>query len=116
AVIRPEEELKAILNVFRERNLDSDSVTFSTVQSDRPTDILRYLQAERYDVLHYVGHAGVDSHERQGYLRFDRGDGNEFRFYARDFSALLIDRGIRLVVLNGCNTARAEPGMNPANS
>lgn len=116
SAVGPQEELKAILNVFQGGTLDTGDVTFSTVPPDRPTDIIRYLQAERYDVLHYVGHAGIDSREGQGYLRFDRGDRNELRFYARDFSALLIDRGIRLVVLNGCNTARAEPGTNPANS
>lgn len=70
-----------------------------------PADLHAEVMARDYDVLHFIGHGLVDENGC-GYLLFEDGHGGEHWVSERTVREILLQRGIRLVFLNACETGR----------
>lgn len=64
------------------------------------------LQREPIHVLHFIGHGAFDD-ETGGYLLLQGEGGRGHRVTGEDLNWFLTDQGLRLVVLNACEGARA---------
>ena len=71
-----------------------------------PSGLHRKLASSRFDVLHFVGHGAWDEKERSGALLLVDGRGRGTWIEADRLRRLLCGRGLRLVVLNACETGR----------
>ena len=71
-----------------------------------PSGLHRRLAASRVDVLHFVGHGAWDEKERTGALLLVDGRGRSTWIETDRLRRLLCGRGLRLVVLNACETGR----------
>ncbi|MEO8054587.1 MAG: CHAT domain-containing protein [Acidobacteriota bacterium] len=71
-----------------------------------PSGLHHGLAAARVDVLHFVGHGAWDEKERSGALLLVDGRGRGTWVDADRLRRLLCGRGLRLVVLNACETGR----------
>ncbi len=60
----------------------------------------------RFDVLHFVGHGEYDEAAQAGLLLFEDGQGRGQALGERELGRLLAGRGLRLVFLNACESAR----------
>jgi hypothetical protein len=89
------------------------------VRIRQPQELAKILAATRtrpFDILHFFGHAGFDLARDEGFISLRDSDKGSFRFYANDLGNLLAQKGIRLVFLNACETARAGKTEQPARS
>lgn len=66
------------------------------------------LRREVWHVLHFIGHATFDTHDRTGMLLFEDQHGRSHMVDAQTFGMMLHDHQLRLVVLNACDTARGN--------
>ena len=73
-----------------------------------PAGLHRKLAAERFDVLHFIGHGAWDEKEKTGALLLVDGRGRGTWVDADRLRRLLCGRGLRLVVLNACETGRGS--------
>jgi hypothetical protein len=74
-------------------------------------EALRRLVADGpYDVLHFVGHGTWDADRRTGSLLLESASGSVAAVEAAVLRALLSGRGLSLVVLNACLSARGSRG------
>ncbi len=64
------------------------------------------IWAERFDVVHFIGHGEFDEEAGRGHLLFEDGRGGARRLDDRELTEILCGRGIRLVFLNACETGR----------
>jgi len=71
-----------------------------------PSGLHRKLASARVDVLHFVGHGAWDEKEGSGALLLLDGRGRGTWVEADRLRRLLCGRGLRLVVLNACETGR----------
>jgi CHAT domain/WD domain, G-beta repeat len=72
-------------------------------------DLQAALDQGGWHILHFIGHGGFDQHSGEGILALAGEDGGEHRLAASDLGLLLGGhRSLRLVVLNSCETARAN--------
>lgn len=111
----PENEVKWIKEVFNTQ-LASESVELVIKHSLKPDDLDKEIQRNRYDILHYFGHAKFDGSKEEGFLQLERPGAAPFRLYANAFAAMLANKKIRLVFLNGCETGRSSKNADPARS
>jgi hypothetical protein len=86
------------------------------MQAVRPEDLDKKIQSNKYDILHYFGHARFDDGKEEGYLKLERPEAEPFRLYANDFAMMFANKKIRLVFLNGCETGRNSKNEDPARS
>lgn len=107
-------ELRHLDSVFR-RKLVGQQVHADVVEGD-PEQLPQVLRQQRYDILHFIGHAAFDEGRKEGYLRFDRASGPPMQFYAEDLAELLSKHPIRLVFFNACETARSAGDATPESS
>ena len=96
--------------------LAEGSVELKVMRATSPEQMQKELLRNRYDVLHFFGHAAYDPKRKQGYLKFHGPGEKPATFYAVDFANLLIEQQIRLVFLNACETARGGETEDPARS
>src|SRR6266446_8799192 len=89
----PEEQIKWIREVLK-TPLAEGSVELKVMRATAPSELQMELRNNRYDILHFFGHAAYDPGRKQGYLKFHRPGRESFRFYAVNFANLLIERGI----------------------
>jgi hypothetical protein len=74
------------------------------------------LSADKYNVLHFMGHGTFDRASGEGMLAFEGEDGTADLVSGKAFATKLKDlRSLGVVVLNACNTARSgqQGGANP---
>jgi CHAT domain len=124
SIMTPLDEIKSIKNVFKyalkKQRVATDSFKLNVFLAARPLDLEQKLEIdEPYDIVHFWGHGGFDSTLKQGYLKFERlkdSNENSSRLYASDFAQLIYDYKIRLVFLNGCETARTDQNDDPSRS
>ena len=76
----------------------SEDATYETVQG--------YLNEKEYQVFHFTGHGSY--HDGKGHLIFEKEDGTAREIDSRAIADLLAGRGVRLVVLSACQSAKAS--------
>jgi CHAT domain len=111
----PENEVKWIEEVFNAQ-LPSDSVDFVVKHSLRVEELDKEVKKNRYDILHYFGHAKFDGKREEGYLSLERPGAKPYPLYANELATMLANRRYRLVFLNGCETGRNSKNEDPARS
>jgi hypothetical protein len=74
--------------------------------STTPGHLHRRLSAGRVDVLHFVGHGAFDEKEKTGALFLVDARGRSLAVDTDHVLRLLAGRGLKLVVLNACETGR----------
>jgi CHAT domain len=114
----PQEQEKWIEDVLRTALAEREA-ELEVVRIRQPQELAKILASARnrpFDILHFFGHAGFDIARDEGYISLHDSDKNSFRFYANDLGNLLAQRGLRLVFLNACETARAGKTEQPARS
>ena len=99
---KEEEQLRGILSEFPNR------VQFSVLKNATPYELQRRVAQERPHVIHFVGHG--EFRDGEGALLLEDDDGNARRLNAEQMADLLRDRGVKLVVLNACETAASAEG------
>jgi CHAT domain-containing protein len=63
-------------------------------------------ESRQYDVVHFIGHGEFDKQANQGKLVFQTRNGGRHDVDIRTLREILCGRGIQLVFLNACDTAR----------
>ncbi len=111
----PGEEVRLIEEVF-ERVSAKNVIEIIPLLAASPSDLEGKIRSGNYDVVHFFGHGGFDTIKREGYLNFKRSSTSHTRVYANIFGQMLAEHGIRLVFLNGCETARSHQKEDPARS
>jgi hypothetical protein len=71
-----------------------------------PASLHAYVSAERFSVVHFIGHGEYDAETKNGYLVFQDDQGNPYRVDDRSLRQILCGRGVRLVFLNACDSGR----------
>ena len=66
----------------------------------------RHLEQRPYDVVHFIGHGEFDREASEGRLLFQTADGGAQPVETQTLRELLCNRGLQLVFLNACDTAR----------
>ena len=67
----------------------------------------------QYDVIHFIGHGEFDKQANQGKLLFQTSSGGRHEVDVRTLREILCGRGIQLIFLNACDTARdAQATLN----
>jgi CHAT domain-containing protein len=108
------EESKSIAAGFL--RLEKRGLLQATVVQAATLSALRgALRRDRYDVLHFVGHGGWDAKKDRGFLLFEGDTGEPRRVAPDQLVSLLRARGLRLLVLNACESGRgSRSGVAPA--
>jgi len=85
--------------------LPADSYEMKVIDAN-PRDLTEALQNnDGYDIFHYSGHANVDKNGKGYLLLLNRTTQKSIPFDSETLSAVLRNRGIRLVILSACNTS-----------
>ena len=71
-----------------------------------PAALQQRLARGETDVLHFIGHGRFDAHAREGTLLLENERGEALPLGAEALRQLASRRGLRLVFLNACETAR----------
>jgi hypothetical protein len=97
----------------------SGHVVLDFLAAATPAGLHRRLTSARTDVLHFVGHGAWDAKEGTGALLLVDGRGRGAWVESARLLRILCGRGLRLVVLNACETGRGsrtdfQHGVAPA--
>ncbi len=87
----------------------SDAVT-PTVYPNTTWKTLQKVLADGVDVLHFVGHGGLENEE--GYLALESESGESHRITSQKLRTLFRGRAVKIAVLNACQSAL--PGAQAA--
>ncbi len=71
-----------------------------------PERLQRRLAEGRVDVLHFIGHGAFDAERREGSVLMEDASGQPRLLAFDSFRQIVCHRGLRLVFLNACETAR----------
>jgi len=105
----PEEQVRAIRYAFETYlGAEHERVVLDVHGNMDPDELRAYLNTAAFNVIHFFGHAGVDS--RGGFLAFEKVNGanvDRFEKRAKFFARMLTSQPTRprLVFLNACETA-----------
>jgi len=83
-----------------------DLIEVPHLTRDRLTDL---LTNQRPHIVHHIGHGSIQ--RGMGYLDIERADQSRDRLSAREFSTMLHQSGVQLVVLNACHTSSAGESL-----
>ncbi|MGZ6987586.1 MAG: CHAT domain-containing protein [Thermoanaerobaculia bacterium] len=86
--------------------MNSGGARLEILTSTTPGHLHRRLSAGRVDVLHFVGHGAFDEKEKTGALFLVDARGRSLAVDTDRVLRLLAGRGLKLVVLNACETGR----------
>jgi hypothetical protein len=101
------QEAAAIRSAFAPL-VKSGHAVLDVLPAATPAGLHRRLAAARVDVLHFVGHGAWDEKEGTGALLLVDGRGRSTWVETDRLQRLLCGRGLRLVVLNACETGRGS--------
>ena len=102
-----EKEWRVLQDAMR-RLIKTGVVTLDRLDMASLHDFQRRLRTRPYHVLHFVGHGALTGDTGEGTLMFCGQDGCADPVRARDLALVVSDApSLRLVVLNGCQGARA---------
>ena len=104
-LVSTKEEEKVIRRGFAPL-IQEGLVTLDFVRALTPERLHDRMTTRRFDVLHFIGHGSYDERKRVGSLLFQDDKGHARSVDARALRQLLCGRGLSLVVLNACETAR----------
>lgn len=65
-----------------------------------------WLERRPYDIVHFIGHGEFDREAEEGRLLFHSSDGGAQRVDVQTLREILCNRGVQVVFLNACDTAR----------
>ena len=99
------EEEDAIIRRGFQPLIDTGLVEVTSLPHATPGSVQQLVSTQRFDVVHFIGH-GVFDERRRSFLRFEDVRGESHDIGIRSARELLCGRGIRLVFLNACETAR----------
>jgi hypothetical protein len=71
-----------------------------------PNTLHGRLSTEHFDVVHFIGHGEFDVEREQGLLLFEDDAGNVQKVNDNNLRSIFCQRGVRLLFLNACETAR----------
>jgi hypothetical protein len=106
-----EEELKWI----RDR-MPQGTFELEAVRATSNVELDRILNRQQFDVLHFIGHAGVDPNSGLGYLELSDDRNSQTRLSADQLAQALARRRPRLVFMNACRTGAGAADMEPSRS
>ncbi|HET9234751.1 MAG TPA: CHAT domain-containing protein, partial [Candidatus Eisenbacteria bacterium] len=112
-----EEEEARIRSAFRRLD-EAGLVAIEVLQDVTPDRLHRTIESasrERraFDVVHFMGHGDYDSKANEGILVFTDATGVAQDVTIRALREILVNRGVGLVFLNACDTARDDsPRLN----
>jgi hypothetical protein len=81
-------------------------VEVDTLPDATPAALHSQITEKDYDVVHFIGHGLFDETQNCSLLRFENAAGRRHDIDARSVRELLCGRGVRLVFLNACESAR----------
>lgn len=99
------EETAAVRSAFAPL-VKSGHAVLDVLREPTPAGLHRKLASQRIDVLHFVGHGAWDEKEKTGALLLVDARGRGAWVESDRLRRLLCGRGLRLVVLNACETGR----------
>jgi len=98
-------------------NLSSDKVKISWIPSAKVRDLNRGLargdEGQAWDIFHFIGHGGYDDARKAGFIVVQEEGGSKgSQLFSDDLRGFLVQprRTPKLVVLNSCSGAQAQPG------
>lgn len=100
-----EEEMR--MRAGLKRLMDRQLLDVKVLKNATPAELHKEIQTgPRYDVVHFMGHAGFDREIDEGRLLLLNRDGGEHAVDITALRGILCNRGIHLVFLNACETGR----------
>jgi CHAT domain len=88
----------------------ADQVHVTQLETATLAALRQRLRRADWHVLHFIGHGGFDPHTQDGVLVLEDQMGRSRLVSGQDLGVLLHDHdSLRLVVLNSCEGARADP-------
>jgi hypothetical protein len=88
------------------RLLDAGLAVIEVLHASTPAALHRRLAEGNCDVVHFIGHGEFDERRGEGVLYFEDDGGEQHRVGARILREMFANRGVRLVILNACETGR----------
>jgi hypothetical protein len=109
----PAPEVERELTEVREALAPLEQSGYVTIQVEEhlTQSILQRRLREGFQIWHFIGHGGWSRDGRSGTLLFEDGTGSSKAVSAAELNILLNRSGLRLVVLDACNSAeiKTEP-------
>ncbi len=99
------EETVRIRAAFRDL-VDAGLARIEPLPRATPERLQRRLAEGRVDVLHFIGHGAFDPGSREGSVLMEDASGRPRPLAFDSFRQIVCRRGLRLVFLNACETAR----------
>jgi CHAT domain/WD domain, G-beta repeat len=91
-------------------------VRLTWIEGQTWRDLQRAMRQGRWHVFHFIGHGGFDHTAGEGIIALTDDQGSTRLLHAGDLSLLLRDHAsLRLVLLNACDTGRAD-ALDPFSS
>lgn len=115
------EEEEARIRLGFKPLVDAGLVTIEVLVDATPSHLhdwieARYISGHRYDVVHFSGHGEFDAGGQEGKLIFVNSYGGAQEVDVRTLREILCGRGIHLVFLNACDSARGSRSRSKRNS
>ncbi|ABX07895.1 TPR repeat-containing protein (plasmid) [Herpetosiphon aurantiacus DSM 785] len=104
--IAAEDEVAIIRAAITHSARPIDLIEVPHLTRDRLTDL---LTNQRPHIVHHIGHGIIQSD--MSYLDLERADQSRDQLSAREFSSMLHQSGVQLVVLNACHTGSAGENL-----
>ncbi|MBM7846665.1 CHAT domain-containing protein [Herpetosiphon giganteus] len=98
--IAAEAEVEIIRAAITHSSRPIDLIEVPHLTRERLTDL---LTNQRPHIVHHIGHGSIQ--RGMGYLDIERADQSRDRLSARQFSTILHQSGVQLVVLNACHSS-----------
>jgi hypothetical protein len=100
-----DQEVRVIRRGF-EPLIEAGLVTVDVVARVTPEELHDRLKSGQYHVVHFIGHGVFDEARGEGCLVFENERGGEYTLGERQLREIFCKRGLSLVFLNACETAR----------
>lgn len=100
-----DQEAQVILRGFQSL-IDAGLVEVKVIPRITPNELHMALTPGDYHVVHFIGHGVFDEERGEGCLVFENERGGEYRLGERQLREIFCKRGLSLVFLNACETAR----------
>ena len=100
-----DQEVRVIKRGF-EPLIEAGLVSVDVVARVTPEELHDRLKLGEYHIVHFIGHGVFDEERGEGCLVFENERGGEYMLGERQLREIFCKRGLSLVFLNACETAR----------